>query len=301
MPRIGIGLWAASAVCRRRVLTAVWTGRRHLSLPAPPAFAARRRVVVTGIGLVTPLGVGTARTWERLVAGDVATHRLEGKAFEALPCQVAATVPRGKGDALFDPDGLEHAPSSRTAPFVQMALVAAAEALADASGDKAAHSKSISDLWGDGMDARCAVCVGSGIGALSDIVTAGQAVDAGQHRKVSPFFVPKVLLNMAGAQIAIRHGIRGPNHTLVTACAAGAHNIMDAAKLIALGEADMALAGGSESCVEPLAIAGFSRAKALATDYNDTPLLASRPFDAKSPLLPPHSPPALSTLPSSRS
>ena len=255
---------------------------RHLSLPAPPAFAARRRVVVTGIGLVTPLGVGTRRTWDRLVAGDVATSKLEGKEFEAMPCRVAARVPRGKGDGLFDSDGLQHAPASRAAPFVQMVLVAAAEALVDASGDEKAHSKSIADLWGPGMDVRCAVSVGSGIGALSDIVSAGMSVDAGQHRKVSPFFVPKVLLNMAGAQIAIRHGIRGPNHTMVTACAAGAHNIMDAAKLIALGEADMALAGGSESCVEPLAIAGFSRAKALATDYNDDPQLASRPFDAKS-------------------
>ena len=190
------------------------SGARHLSLAAPPAFAPRRRVVVTGIGLVTPLGVGAARTWERLVAGDVATHRLEDKAFETLPCQVAATVPRGKGEALFDPEGLEHAPASRTAPFVQMALIAAAEALADAWGDDAARSKSIADLWGDGTDSRCAVCVGSGIGALSDIVSAGQAVDSGQHRKVSPFFVPKVLLNMAGAQIAIRHGIRGPNHSM---------------------------------------------------------------------------------------
>lgn len=237
--------------------------------------------MLTGIGLVTPLGVGTARTWERLVAGHVATAKLEGKEFEAMPCRVAARVPRGKGAGLFDPDGLPHAPASRTAPFVQLALVAAAEALVDASGDEAAHSKSIAEIWGQGMDSRCAVCVGSGIGALSDIVNAGQAVDAGQHRKVSPFFVPKVLLNMAGAQIAIRHGIRGPNHSMVTACAAGAHNIIDAAKLIALGEADIALAGGSESCIEPLAIAGFSRAKALATEFNDSPQESSRPFDSK--------------------
>ena len=238
-------------------------------------------MVVTGIGLVTPLGVGTARTWERLVAGDVATAKLEGQEYEAMPCRVAAQVPRGKGAGLFDPDGLPFAPSSRTAPFVQMALVAAAEALVDATGDEAAHTKSIAELWGQGVDSRCAICVGSGIGALSDIVAAGAAVNAGQHRKVSPFFVPKVLLNMAGAQIAIRHGIRGPNHSMVTACAAGAHNIIDAAKLIALGEADVALAGGSESCIEPLAIAGFSRAKALASDYNDSPQEASRPFDSR--------------------
>jgi 3-oxoacyl-[acyl-carrier-protein] synthase II len=288
---INAGVAAARACshgCRPRrlrlrtgLLRCVRAGRHLSSLPAPPDFAPRRRVAVTGIGLVTPLGIGAARTWERLVAGHVATSKLEGKEFEAMPCRVAACVPRGKGAGLFDPDGLPHAPASRTAPFVQMALIAASEALVDASGDKDAHSKSIADIWGKGMDSRCAVCVGSGIGALSDIVSAGMAVDAGQHRKVSPFFVPKVLLNMAAAQIAIRHGVRGPNHAMVTACAAGAHNIIDAAKLIALGEADVALAGGSESCVEPLAVAGFSRAKALATDYNDSPHEASRPFDTK--------------------
>ena len=238
-------------------------------------------MVVTGIGLVTPLGVGAQRSWDALVAGEVATRRLEGAEFAALPCRVAGTVPRGSGAGLFDAEALPHAPASRNAPFVQMALVAADEALADADGGAASQHRTINGVWGDGAEARCAVCVGSGIGALSEIVSAGAAVNKGQHRKVSPFFVPKVLLNMAGAQIAIRHGIRGPNHTLVTACAAGAHNIIDAAKLIALGDADVALAGGSESCVEPLALAGFARAKALATDFNDSPLEASRPFDAK--------------------
>ena len=136
--------------------------------------------------------------WERLVAGDIATSKLQGKEFEELPCRVAATVPRGKGDGLFDPDGLPHAPASRTAPFVQMALVAAAEALLDASSCEGAAHKSIADIFGVGMDLKCAVCVGSGIGALSDIVSSGKMVDSGQHRKVSPFFVPKVLLNMAG-------------------------------------------------------------------------------------------------------
>ena len=257
------------------------SGARRLSLPAPPPFAERRRVVVTGIGLVTPLGVGAQRSWDALVAGEVATRRLEGAEFAALPCRVAGTVPRGSGAGLFDAEALPHAPASRNAPFVQMALVAADEALADADGGAASQHRTINGVWGDGAEARCAVCVGSGIGALSEIVSAGAAVNKGQHRKVSPFFVPKVLLNMAGAQIAIRHGIRGPNHTLVTACAAGAHNIIDAAKLIALGDADVALAGGSESCVEPLALAGFARAKALATDFNDSPLEASRPFDAK--------------------
>mmetsp|Transcript_12700 Transcript_12700/g.44448 ORF Transcript_12700/g.44448 Transcript_12700/m.44448 type:complete len:332 (+) Transcript_12700:470-1465(+) len=136
------------------------------------------------------------------------------------------------------------------------------------------------DIWGESMLPKIAVCVGSGIGALGEIVEAGKLVTT-SPRKLSPFFVPKVLLNMAGGNIAIRHGIRGPNHTMVTACAAGAHNIMDAAKMIALGEVDAALAGGTESCMEPLAVAGFSRAKSLACEFNEDPSSASRPFDAR--------------------
>jgi len=237
---------------------------------------------VTGIGMATPFGVGTKISWEGIISGTSAVRRLEGEAYANLPCKVAASVPRGPDPHQFDSSSLADYPSSRTAPFVQLAILAADEALADAVGAGGAGHSLVQpkDIWGEEMLARMAVCIGSGIGALGDMVEAGKLVTA-SPRKLSPFFVPKILLNMAGGNIAIRHGIKGPNHTMVTACAAGAHNIMDAAKMIALGEVDAALAGGTESCMEPLAVAGFSRAKSLACDFNDEPGSASRPFDAR--------------------
>ena len=164
------------------------TRRWFSSFPAPPPFQPRRRVVVTGIGMVTPFGVGTARTWDRLLAGATATVALQGPQYADLPCRVAGLVPRGTDPGHFDEASLPHAPSSRTAPFVQFALAAADEALADA-GFGLERSR-LADAY---FPNRVAVCVGSGMGSLDDILAAGRQVDAGQSRRVSPFFVPKVL------------------------------------------------------------------------------------------------------------
>ena len=208
--------------------------------------------------MITPFGVGTTRTWNKLLTGESATVALEGPRYNDLPCKVAGLVPRGNDAGLWNEDALPHAPPSRTATFVQFGLTAADEALADAGFG--IDSSKISSAYDPN---RIAVCVGSGIGSLDDILLSGKLVENGQSRKVSPFFVPTVLRNMAGAQISIRHGLAGPNQTLVTACAAGAHSIIDAARMIALGEADAAVAGGTESCISPLAIAGFSRARSI--------------------------------------
>jgi 3-oxoacyl-[acyl-carrier-protein] synthase II len=245
------------------------TQRRALFTDAPPPLE-RRRVVVTGLGMITPHGVETQSSWEGMLSGTSAVQRLDDDAYKGQPCSVAALVPRGKGAGKFDPDGVEGFPSSRTAPFVQYAIIAADQALRDAGLESTltpAQSRSF------------AVCVGTGIGSLDDVVASGVLVNAGSSRKVSPFFVPKVLANMAAAQISLKYGLRGPIHSMVTACAAGAHNIMDAARLIATGEADAAICGSSEACVSPLSITGFARAKSLATNFNDAPNLASRPFD----------------------
>jgi 3-oxoacyl-[acyl-carrier-protein] synthase II len=220
--------------------------------------------------MITPFGVGTTRTWNKLLTGESATVSLEGTQYEDLPCKVAGLVPRGKEAGLWNEDSLPHAPTSRTATFVQFALTAADEALADA-GFGLESAKIVDTFNRD----RIAVCVGSGIGSLDDILASGTLVGNGQSRKVSPFFVPKVLLNMAGAQISIRHGLAGPNQTVVTACAAGAHSIIDAARMIALGEADAAVAGGTEACISPLAIAGFSRARYLPSHPAPSPLESS--------------------------
>jgi 3-oxoacyl-[acyl-carrier-protein] synthase II len=177
--------------------------------------------------MVTPFGVGTARTWNKLLTGETATVALAGPQYADLPCKVAGLVPRGKEAGLWDDAGLPHAPPSRTALFVQYALSAADEALSDA-GFGLTSSRIV-----DSFDPnRVAVCVGSGMGCLDDVLASGRLVDEGHSRKVSPFFVPKVLLNMAGAQISIRHGLAGPSHTLVTACAAGAHSLIDAARSV---------------------------------------------------------------------
>jgi 3-oxoacyl-[acyl-carrier-protein] synthase II len=164
----------------------------------PPDFHPRRRVVITGIGMVTPFGVGTERTWQKLINGEKAIIALKDSKYSELPCRVAGIVPRGKDPGFFDETSMSHAPSSRNAPFVQFALAAADEAVIDAGFDlqKNRISSAIDPY-------RVSVCIGSGMGSIDDIITSGKLVDDNQHRKVSAYFVPKVLLNMAGAQVVI--------------------------------------------------------------------------------------------------
>ncbi|KAL6704856.1 Mitochondrial beta-keto-acyl synthase [Coniothyrium glycines] len=232
-----------------------------------------RRVVVTGLGLVTPLGLGVQRTWSRLIEGQCGVVSLKDRSpkFASLPSQVAALVPEGgKEQGNWNPkDHLNPADERRMARFAQYAMVASEEALRDANW----IPKNEQDLEATG------VYMGSGIGSLDDVYDTTVAYEKGGYRKVSPLFVPRLLINLAAGHISMRYGFTGPNHAATTACTTGAHSIGDAARLIQFGDADVMIAGGAESCIHPLAISGFARARSLATEYNDQPLKSSRPFD----------------------
>ncbi len=237
-----------------------------------------RRVVVTGLGLVTPLGCGVEAVWSRLLDGRSGAGRIEGFKIDDLACQVACHVPRidGKGGgaaddpAAFDPD--KAAPKReqrRIDDFILYALAAADEAVAHA------------DWTPDDDDARkrTGVIMGSGIGGLQTIYDASLTLNEHGPRKLSPFVIPAMLINLASGQVSIRYGFKGPNHSVVTACSTGAHAIGDASRLIARGDADVMVAGGAESAITRLGIAGFIACRALSTGFNDTPEKASRPYD----------------------
>ncbi|KAJ9614129.1 Mitochondrial beta-keto-acyl synthase [Cladophialophora chaetospira] len=241
-----------------------------------------RRVVVTGLGAITPLGVGVKRTWSRLLNGDcgiVSTRHL-GDEFKALPSQVAGLVPVPKhkpGGRTTDEESLWRAEDHvsptelrQTARFAQYGLAASAEALADAGLE-----------GGKGLDPEMTgVTIGSGIGNLSDLYDTSVAYSTSKnYRKIHPLFVPRLLINLGAGHISMRYGLQGPNHAVTTACTTGAHSIGDAARFIHMGEADVMIAGGAESCIHPLAIGGFARSRSLVTAFNEKPEGASRPFD----------------------
>ncbi|OAL48229.1 3-oxoacyl-synthase-like protein [Pyrenochaeta sp. DS3sAY3a] len=232
-----------------------------------------RRVVVTGLGLVTPLGIGVRRTWKRLIDGDCGIVSIKDRSneFALLPSQVAALVPTGSKDhGLWNPkEYLSPGDERRMARFAQYAMIASEEAMNDSGW----VPKKEEDLEATG------VYMGSGIGSLDDVYDTTVAYEKGGYRKVSPLFVPRLLINLAAGHISMRYGFKGPNHAATTACTTGAHSIGDAARLIQFGDADVMIAGGAESCIHPLAISGFARARSLATEWNDRPLEASRPFD----------------------
>ncbi|KAI5362177.1 Putative beta-ketoacyl synthase, thiolase, beta-ketoacyl synthase, active [Septoria linicola] len=232
-----------------------------------------RRVVVTGLGAVTPLAAGIKQTWRRLLlshSGLVSTSP-RGTQFEALPSRVAGLVPRGsRHDGKWQStDWLTNTEERQMALFAQYAIAAAQEALDDAEW----HPTKQEDLEATG------VTIGSGIGNLDEAYNTSVAFHEAGYRKVSPLFVPRLLINLAAGHVSIKHGFMGPNHAATTACTTGIHAIGDASRLIAFGDADVMVAGGAESCIHPLAIAGFARARSLATDWNDDPTAASRPFD----------------------
>lgn len=232
-----------------------------------------RRVVVTGLGAITPLAAGAKATWKRLLdasCGIGSTSAL-GPAFASLPSRVAGLVPQGsRQDGCWQAkDWLPASEERQMALFAQYALAAADEALRDADW----HPSSPHQLE------RTGVTVGSGIGNLDEAYNASVSFHNYGYRKVSPLFVPRLLINLAAGHISIRYGFKGPNHAATTACTTGLHAIGDASRLIAFGDADVMVSGGAESCIHPLAIAGFARARSLATDWNDNPQLASRPFD----------------------
>jgi len=229
----------------------------------------QRRVVVTGLGAVTPLAAGVKETWRRLIAGECAIQKV-GDALASFPCKVAAFVPRGTAPGEFDVDKfVPPEDQRRSSPFIDFAMAATAEALADAQ-------------WfpqDEPSQDRTGVAVGAGMGSIEDIMATGRLLDAQSYRKVSPHFIPKILINLAAGYISIKYGFRGPNHAASTACATGAHAIGDAYRFIKYGDADVMVAGGTEASINPISFAGFCRAKAMSTKYNETPALASRPFD----------------------
>ena len=231
-----------------------------------------RRIVVTGMGVVSPLGCGTEIAWQRLLAGRSGLRRLPDAVVETLPAKVAGIVPSKAEDAEggFDPDAVIAPKDQRKMDrFIQFALVAAKEALAQAG-------------WQPQNEAereRTATVIASGIGGFPAIAEAVRTVDQRGARRLSPFTIPSFLVNLAAGHVSIEHGFKGPIGAPVTACAAGVQAIGDAARLIRAGEVDIALCGGTEACVDLVALGGFAAARALSTGFNDEPEKASRPFD----------------------
>ncbi|HEY8574514.1 beta-ketoacyl-ACP synthase II [Phenylobacterium sp.] len=239
-----------------------------------------RRVVVTGIGLVTPLGSGVEHAWKAILAGKSGAGRISAFDPSAFACQVACEVPRvdGRGGGgpdvpgSFDPnETLAPKDQRRVDDFILYAIAAADEAVKDSG-------------WMPGEDdnegrERTGVMIGSGIGGLGAIAETAVELHEKGPRRISPFFIPSALINLASGQVSIRWGFKGPNHSVVTACATGAHAIGDAARIIKYGDADVMVAGGAEGSVVPVGIAGFVACRAMSTGFNDTPEKASRPYD----------------------
>ncbi|MDR3494600.1 MAG: beta-ketoacyl-ACP synthase II [Ancalomicrobiaceae bacterium] len=230
-----------------------------------------RRVVITGLGMVTPLGCGVDTTWANICAGKSGAVRITDFDVDDLACQIAARIPRGDGsDGTFNPDQwMEPKEQRKVDEFIVFAMAAAGEALNDAGW----HPTSYEDQIASG------VLIGSGIGGIGGIYDASITLKEKGPRRISPFFIPGRLINLASGYVSIAHGLKGPNHAVVTACSTGSHAIGDAARLIALGDADVMVAGGTESAVNRIAIAGFCACKALVTAFNDDPTRASRPYD----------------------
>ncbi|MDJ0950601.1 MAG: beta-ketoacyl-ACP synthase II [Alphaproteobacteria bacterium] len=234
-----------------------------------------RRVVVTGIGLVTPLACGVKASWSRLINGESGIRTIEDFDVSDLPCKIAGRVPRGHNEGggttdLFDPDAyLEPKEQRKVDTFIPFAIAASDEAIADA-GWRPEDPE---------LRARTGVLIGSGIGGLDYIYQQSVTLYERGPRRVSPFFIPASLINLASGQVSIRFGFTGPNHSVVTACATGTHAIGDAARLIALDDADVMVAGGAEAAVCRIGVAGFCASRALSTHFNDTPSKASRPWD----------------------
>ncbi len=230
-----------------------------------------RRVVVTGMGIVCPLGLGVPHVWRRLIESQSGIGAITTFDAKDLPCQVAGQVPAGtRAEGGLDiNEWIPVKDQKKMDRFIQLAMVAATEAVED------------SGWTPETEDERCAtgVMLGSGIGGLQTVYEASVLVASGKARRLSPFFIPSALANLASGNVSIKYGFKGPNHCAVTACATGVHAIGDASRLIQLGDADVMVAGGAEATVFELGIAGFAAARALSTGFNDRPQAASRPWD----------------------
>ncbi|XP_058821604.1 3-oxoacyl-[acyl-carrier-protein] synthase, mitochondrial [Topomyia yanbarensis] len=227
-----------------------------------------RRVVITGLGVVSPVGCSVLKAWTNVLAGVSAVGKLTDVAYEKLPCRVAAQIYRDELDVETHFSKSELKTMARATAF---ALIAAKEALQS--------SKLPSTMEDVEAGQRTGVAIGMGMIDLMDVCDTNEALKKGYNR-VSPFFVPRILPNMPAGQLSIKYGFRGPNHSASTACATGAHSIGDAFRFIKYGDADVMVCGGAESSISPLGIAGFCRLRALSTAFNENPQKASRPFDA---------------------
>lgn len=230
-----------------------------------------RRVVVTGMGMLTPLGCGVETTWSRLLKGDSGAKRIDTFEVDDLACKIACVIPRGDGsNGTYNPDAwMEPKEQRKVDDFIVFAMCAAKQALDDAGW----HPKTHEDQCATG------VVIGSGIGGIEGIADMAVTLHEKGPRRVSPFFIPGRIINLASGFVSIAFGLKGPNHAVVTACSTGAHAIGDAARMVALGDADVMVAGGSESPVNRMAMAGFAALRALSTNFNDEPKRASRPYD----------------------
>ena len=230
-----------------------------------------RRVVVTGMGIACPLGIGVEHVWRRLINSESGITSIQSFDTKELACKIAGQVPQGtRAENKLDiGEWIPIKDQKKMDRFIHLALVAGSEAVEDSG-------------WiPETEEDKCAsgVMIGSGIGGLNTIADAALLIAQGKIRRISPFFIPSSLINLASGHLSIKYGLKGPNHSAVTACATGVHAIGDAARLIMLGDADVMVAGGTEAAVCELGIAGFCASRALSTNFNDRPVVASRPWD----------------------
>ncbi len=230
-----------------------------------------RRVVITGLGMVTPLASGVRPTWERLIEGRSGVGAIQSFDVSDLPCKIAGQIPYGEAaNGGFDPtDYVEPKDLRKNDRFIIYGIAAAQQAVEDSGWTPSNEDE----------QNRTGVMVGSGIGGIETLCDGAITIYERGPRRLSPFFIPAALINLVSGQISIKYGFRGPNHSVVTACSTGAHAIGDAARLIVLDDADVMIAGGTEAAVCRVGVAGFAAARALSTNFNDTPERASRPWD----------------------
>ena len=231
-----------------------------------------RRVVITGMGMVGPLGMGVEHSWKRLIAGESGAARVSRIDVSDIASQIACEIPRGDGsNGTFNPDQwMDPKDQRKVDEFIVYGLAAAGEALRDANWAPESHED----------QTRTGVLVGSGIGGIGGIYDASVTLLEKGPRRISPFFIPGRIINLASGYISIAHGLKGPNHSVVTACSTGAHAIGDAGRLIMLGDADVMVAGGAESPINRLSLAGFCACRALSTGFNETARSAGARFGA---------------------
>jgi 3-oxoacyl-[acyl-carrier-protein] synthase II len=236
-----------------------------------PESKPMRRVVVTGLGMVTPLGCGVEPTWRRLLNGDSGVAAVDRIDVSDLPARIAGQIPRGDGsNGTYNPDQwMEPKEQRKVDDFIVYGMCAATQALDDAGWKPQSYEDQIAT----------GVMIGAGIGGAGGIADAGVVLKERGPRRISPFFVPGRIINLASGYVSIEFGLKGPNHAVVTACSTGSHAIGDAGRLVALGDADVMVAGGCESPINRISMAGFAAARALSTGFNDTPSRASRPYD----------------------